>query len=138
MNLSKHSCLRTLKDALREAGTNPVYLAKRGFDVTALDISNKAMEYSKEKAHEAEVEVILLVGDFLSLPFKGEPFDFGFDFGCFHHVQVNKRITFVKGGSYGFEAQRRAHFVPEVLANIVRSFLINARACNVTIWTIKF
>jgi len=79
------------------AGTNPVYLAKKGFDVTALDISDKAVEYAKEKALGAEVNVSFLVGDFVSLPFKSEQFDFAFDFGCFHHVQVNDRITFIKG-----------------------------------------
>jgi len=79
------------------AGTNPVYLAKKGFEVTALDISDKAVEYAKEKAHEAEVDINFLVGDFLNLPFRKEEFDFAFDFGCFHHVRVNDRITFIKG-----------------------------------------
>lgn len=79
------------------AGTNPIYLAKKGFDVTGLDVSDKAVEYARESARRAEVEVSFLVGDFLNLPFKSEQFDFAFDFGCFHHVQVEDRITFVKG-----------------------------------------
>ncbi len=79
------------------AGTNPVYLSKKGFEVTALDISDKAVEYAKEKAHEAEEDINFLVGDFLNLPFRKEEFDFAFDFGCFHHVRVNDRITFIKG-----------------------------------------
>lgn len=79
------------------AGTNPIYLAKKGFDVIALDISDKAVEYAKERARKAEVEVGFLVGDFLSLPFSSEQFDFAFDFGCFHHVQVSKRLRFIKG-----------------------------------------
>ena len=37
-----------------------------------------------------------------------------------------------------YTRKMRAHFVPEVLADIVRSFLMNARACNVTIWKIRF
>jgi len=79
------------------AGTNPVYLAKKGFNVTALDISDKAVEYAKEKAHKAEVDINFLVGDFLSLPFKSEEFDFAFDFGCFHHVEVKDRANFMEG-----------------------------------------
>ncbi len=79
------------------AGTNPVYLAKKGFDVTTLDISDKAVEYAKEKAHEVEVEVGFLVGDFLFLPFKSGQFDFAFDFGCFHHVEAKDRVTFIEG-----------------------------------------
>ncbi len=79
------------------AGTNPVYLAKQGFDVTALDISDKAVKYTKEKVRKAGVEMNLLVGDFVNLPFRREEFDFTFDFGCFHHVEANNRTAFIKG-----------------------------------------
>jgi len=79
------------------AGTNPVYLAKKGFNVTALDVSDMAVEYAKEKAHEAGVEVGFLVGDFLFLPLKRGQFDFAFDFGCFHHVEVKDRVAFIEG-----------------------------------------
>lgn len=79
------------------AGTNPVYMAKKGFDVTALDISDKAVEYAKEQTYKAGVKINFLVSNFLSLPFKNEAFDFVFDFGCFHHVQIKDRPTFIKG-----------------------------------------
>ena len=79
------------------AGTNPVYLAKKEFDVTTLDISEKAVEYAKEKARKAKVDINFLVASYLNLPFKSEEFDFAFDFGCFHHVQENSRTTFIKG-----------------------------------------
>ncbi|MCW4019754.1 MAG: class I SAM-dependent methyltransferase [Candidatus Bathyarchaeota archaeon] len=81
------------------AGTNPVYLARNGFDVTALDISDRAVEYAKEKAHSVGTDVNLLVGSFLKLPLKPQEFDFIFDFGCFHHVEVQYRTEFV-GGVY--------------------------------------
>ena len=79
------------------AGTNPVYLAKKEFDVTTLDISEKAVEYAKEKARKEKVDIDFLVASYLNLPFKSEEFDFAFDFGCFHHVQENSRITFIEG-----------------------------------------
>jgi len=79
------------------AGTNPVYLAKKEFDVTTLDISEKAVEYAKEKARKAKVDINFLVASYLNLPFKSEEFDFAFDFGCFHHVQENSRTTFIEG-----------------------------------------
>ncbi len=79
------------------AGTNTVYLAKKGFNVTALDISDKAVEYAKEQAYKAKVDINFVVADFLSLPFKSEELDFAFDFGCFHHVQVKDRISFIRG-----------------------------------------
>ena len=79
------------------AGTNPVYLATKGFDVTALDISDKAVEYAKEKADKTALVINFLVTDFLSLPFRREEFDFAFDLGCFHHVEVKYRPTFITG-----------------------------------------
>jgi ubiquinone/menaquinone biosynthesis C-methylase UbiE len=79
------------------AGTNPIYLAKKGFDVTAMDISDGATKLSKEKAHKENVEMNLLIGSFLSLPLKDNRFDFVFDMGCFHHVKTRNRTTFIRG-----------------------------------------
>jgi SAM-dependent methyltransferase len=79
------------------AGTNPVYLAERGFDVTALDISDRAVELTIEKAYQARVSINILIGDFVSLPFTDEKFNFVFDFGCFHHVETGNRAAFIEG-----------------------------------------
>lgn len=79
------------------AGTNPVYLAREGFQVTALDISDKAIEYATEKARKEKVFIHFVISDFLNLPIKSREFDFVFDFGCFHHVEVKDRVTFIKG-----------------------------------------
>ena len=90
------------------AGTNALYLTKKGFQVTGIDISSKAIEYAKEKAREANARTRFQVQNFLNLPFEDEEFDFVFDMGCFHHVKVKDRSTFIrgihrvlkKGGSY--------------------------------------
>lgn len=79
------------------AGTNAVYLAEKGFQVTGMDISPKAIEYAKRKAQKANVKIRLLVENFLNLPFEDEEFDFVFDMGCFHHVKANDRSTFIRG-----------------------------------------
>jgi SAM-dependent methyltransferase len=78
-------------------GTNPLYMAKKGLDVTAFDISDKAVEYAKQEASKAGVGINFLVADFLSLPFKSGKFDFAFDFGCFHHVEIKNRTIFIEG-----------------------------------------
>jgi SAM-dependent methyltransferase len=78
-------------------GTNPIYLAKKGFNVVALDISDKAVEYAKNKADEDGVDIDLLVADYLGLPLAREKFDFVFDFGCFHHIKPRNRDRFIKG-----------------------------------------
>jgi ubiquinone/menaquinone biosynthesis C-methylase UbiE len=78
-------------------GTNPIFLAQRGFEVTALDISHKAVEYARRKAFENQVTMNLLVANFMNLPFTSNQFDFAFDFGCFHHVQSDRRSEFIHG-----------------------------------------
>ncbi|MFW6110587.1 MAG: class I SAM-dependent methyltransferase [Thermoproteota archaeon] len=49
-------------------GTNPIYLATEGFTVTALDISDKAIEYAKDQASKKGVNLNFLVANFLKLP----------------------------------------------------------------------
>lgn len=92
------------------AGTNPIYLASKGFEVTALDISDKAVEYAKGKAKKTAVDVNFLVADFLWLPFRSQEFDFAFDFGCFHHVDINTRTPFIKG-VYRVLKQKGSYFL---------------------------
>ena len=79
------------------AGTNPVYLAEKGFDVKALDISDRAVELAMEKARQSGVDLDFLIGDFVNLPFKESRFGFAFDFGCFHHVEPEQRAAFIEG-----------------------------------------
>jgi len=79
------------------AGTNMIYLGEKGFDVTGIDISSKAVEYAREKAARAHVKIRFQVQNFLNLPFDDEEFDFVFDMGCFHHVKVGDRDTYIKG-----------------------------------------
>jgi len=90
------------------AGTNTVYLAEKGFEVTGIDISSKAIDYAKKKAQQANVKINFMMQSFVNLPFGNEEFDFVFDMGCFHHVEIEDRPKFIKsvhrvlknGGSY--------------------------------------
>ncbi len=79
------------------AGTNTIYLAQKGFSVTGVDISSKAIEHAKRKAEQADVKIRFMVQNALTLPFEGGEFDLVFDMGCFHHVEIEDRNTFIKG-----------------------------------------
>ncbi len=79
------------------AGTNTVYLAQKGFQVTGIDISPKAIEYAGEKAEHAKVKIRLMVCNFVELPFANEGFDFVFDMGCFHHAKPKDRNRYITG-----------------------------------------
>jgi SAM-dependent methyltransferase len=75
-------------------GTQAIALAKRGFDVTATDISPAAIEYAKTRAKKENAKVELIVDDVLASLLKG-PFDFIFDRGCFHVFSPDKRKDYV-------------------------------------------
>jgi methyl halide transferase len=69
-------------------GTNAVWLATAGFDVTAVDISALAIEQARERARQAGVTVRFLVADLDNPPAELQgPFDFFFDRGCYHVVR---------------------------------------------------
>ena len=65
-------------------GDNALWLAQKGFHVTATDTSEIALEKAKEKVSMARVSCDFLLVDFFENTIKGVPFDFVFDRGCFH------------------------------------------------------
>lgn len=74
-------------------GTNAVFLARRGFEVTALDISDEVLGRARTAAREAGVEVRFVHADVLKLP-EGEPFaapfNFLFDRGLYQHARLER------------------------------------------------
>lgn len=68
-------------------GTNSVWLAEQGFQVTGLDIAPLAIERAQQRARAANVQARFLTADVLALPKLGEAFEFFFDRGCYHAVR---------------------------------------------------
>ena len=68
-------------------GTNSVWLAQQGFDVTGVDLAPLAVEQAEERARAAGVNAHFLAADVLDLPDLAGPFGFLFDRGCFHAVR---------------------------------------------------
>jgi SAM-dependent methyltransferase len=69
-------------------GTNSVWLAQQGFEVTGIDLAPLAVERAEQRAHAAGVKVHFVVADVLHLPDPGGPFGFFFDRGCYHAVRL--------------------------------------------------
>ncbi|NQU23160.1 MAG: class I SAM-dependent methyltransferase [Candidatus Nealsonbacteria bacterium] len=67
------------------SGTNAIYLAGKGFEVTGVDVSPSALAIAAEKAREAKVEVEWVLADAVALP-ELRPYDLIFDRGCYHHI----------------------------------------------------
>lgn len=82
-------------------GTNAIYLAQLGFDVTACDISPLALERAKQKAFAASVSIDFRQVDLTSAPEQSalhgvEPFPFAFDRGVYHTVREMDLETFLR------------------------------------------
>ena len=72
-------------------GTQALYLSKLGFDVTASDLS----EYAIEKAKLLSNDVNFIVDDILNSNLKENEFDYVFDRGCFHVISIDNRKRYV-------------------------------------------
>lgn len=68
-------------------GTNAIFLAQSGFDVTAVDLAEEAIKRAKMKAAESDVSVKFIQADVTDLPDVGPPFPFVFDRGTYHIVR---------------------------------------------------
>jgi SAM-dependent methyltransferase len=65
-------------------GTNAIWMAERGFDVLAVDISPLAIERAGTKMEARALRCRFAVWDFLAETPPQGPFQFVFDRGCFH------------------------------------------------------
>lgn len=65
-------------------GTNAVWLAQQGFDVTAVDVAANALKVAREKSEAAGVAVNWIQADVQNFGGGMQPFDLVFDRGCYH------------------------------------------------------
>lgn len=67
-------------------GRHTIHLAKRGFDVTAVDLEPLALGKARALAKRAGVSARFGRADALRLPYPDGFFDLVLDYGCFHHI----------------------------------------------------
>jgi methyl halide transferase len=77
-------------------GTNAVWFAQQGFDMTGVDLVPQAIELANKRATDAGVRVQFLAADLFKLPDLGVPFDFLFDRGCYHAVRREDAEGYVR------------------------------------------
>ena len=75
-------------------GTQAMQLARRGFAVTATDISDAAIRLARETAETQGVVVHWQQDDILNTRLAG-PFELVFDRGCFHVLPPERRPDYV-------------------------------------------
>ena len=77
------------------SGTDAIYLASKGFDVTAIDVAPTALGQALEKGRKAKVFVRWMVADILAPP-DLKPFDFVYDRGCYHVVRDQNLTAYLE------------------------------------------
>jgi SAM-dependent methyltransferase len=75
-------------------GRNAVYLASRGFQVDAVDLSPAAVDWAQEQATAAGAEITFHRGDAFALDLDGQ-WDLVYDSGCFHHLPPHRRVSYL-------------------------------------------
>jgi 2-polyprenyl-3-methyl-5-hydroxy-6-metoxy-1,4-benzoquinol methylase len=78
-------------------GTNPITLARHGWQVTGLDFSMTAIWIARRKAGRAGVEVDYRAQDVTDLTAVRGPFDYALDIGCLHAVEPEGRQSYATG-----------------------------------------
>ncbi len=64
-------------------GSNAVFLAQHGFDVTGVDFATSAIDKAKQRANTAKVEVEFIVDDLTNLQKISGTFEFLVDYDNF-------------------------------------------------------
>jgi SAM-dependent methyltransferase len=77
-------------------GSNAIFLAQHGFEVTGVDFSASAIEKAEAKAEAAGVEVRFVVDDLTDLRQVAGPFDFLLDYGVLDDLRARDRERYVE------------------------------------------
>lgn len=78
-------------------GNAAIYLAKNGFDITGIDISEMALAEARIRAFKNQVECTFLCVDFLKDSIEiTNTFDFIFDWSVLHHIFPDKRKEYAE------------------------------------------
>ena len=76
-------------------GRNAIYLAKCGFQVDAIDISETSLGWAKENAKSEQVTVNFIRDSIFH--YQGVPriYDYIYDSGCLHHIKPHRRNQYL-------------------------------------------
>jgi ubiquinone/menaquinone biosynthesis C-methylase UbiE len=79
--------IKTVLSVCGGSGMDGEYLARRGHDVVAADISLEAARRAQDRAHLHGVDLIPVVADVEDLPFRDGAFDLVFVHDGLHHLE---------------------------------------------------
>lgn len=77
-------------------GTNAIYMAQKGWEVSGVDFVGRAIRTARRKARQAGVQVKFYLDDVTRLKGITGPFYLILDIGCFHNLQGREKITYIQ------------------------------------------
>lgn len=90
------------------AGRNAIYMAQQGCSVRAVDLSEVALNWAKERAAEQKLNIQFVQANLFEIDFPDNEYDFIYDAGCFHHIAPHRRMQYV--GLVHRALKRGGHF----------------------------
>ena len=78
------------------AARNAIFLARRGFSVEAVDYSQIAIDWARERVDAAGADVVLRCQAVFDLDLTPGGYDLVYDSGCFHHIAPHRRQRYVE------------------------------------------
>ena len=90
-------------------GRNAIFLARHGFQVDAIDFSQKAIDWAAERVRTTGADVRLQCRSIFDPAIEPGSYDLVYDTGCFHHIAPHRRPAYVSlvlralrpGGRFG-------------------------------------
>jgi SAM-dependent methyltransferase len=76
-------------------GRNAFYLAGKGFKVDAVDSSEEAISWAKERAEGKGMNINFIKEDIFLLKHEENDYGFVYDSGCFHHIPPHRRNNYL-------------------------------------------
>ncbi len=103
------------------AGSNVLFLAKRGFRAHGIDLSPGAVTAARTRAAQSRLRADIQEGDALALSFADASLDGVVDHGCFHTLPLSRRGDYASeihrvlrpGGSFVLAWVAREHTGPK-------------------------
>jgi SAM-dependent methyltransferase len=77
-------------------GRNAIYMARKNVEVTAIDISQVAINNANVIASKHNVKVDFIADDIFKAQMDKDHYQFVYDSGCFHHLAPHRRLSYLE------------------------------------------
>ncbi|MFQ3545324.1 methyltransferase domain-containing protein [Halobacillus rhizosphaerae] len=77
-------------------GRNAMYMARQGCEVEAVDLSENAINWARQRAKKENLSIRYRCGDVFKLNLLPDSYDFIYDSGLLHHLPPHQRIDYLE------------------------------------------